>query len=31
MVPATQEALDARNALFREYAQKFAPNSVLGG
>ena len=24
MVPATQEALDARNGLFREYAQKFA-------
>jgi 2-polyprenyl-6-methoxyphenol hydroxylase-like FAD-dependent oxidoreductase len=25
MVPATQEALDARNATFREYAAKFAP------
>ena len=24
MVPATQEALDARNATFREYAAKFA-------
>ena len=24
MVPATQEALDARNAMFREFAQKFA-------
>ena len=24
MVPATQEALDARNATFREYAARFA-------
>ena len=24
MVPATQEALDARNAMFRDYAQRFA-------
>lgn len=28
MVPATQEALDARNAMFREYAEKFAAQSA---
>lgn len=28
MVPATQEALDARNAMFREFAQKAAAQSV---
>lgn len=27
MVPATQEALDARNAMFREYAQKHAAHA----
>ena len=29
MVPATQEALDARNAMFREFAQKFATPSAM--
>lgn len=28
MVPATQEALDARNAMFREFAEKFAATSL---
>ena len=29
MVPATQEALDARNAMFREFAQNFAKQSAM--
>lgn len=29
MVPATQDALDARNAMFREFAQKFASSSAV--